>query len=120
MVCADAAAVDVRPSSNVYEVNPLLWHFRLSNPRLGELTVGETADRKKNRLETAENFGWVRQIAQYEEGKKCLLSSQNDWPRPGSNLQPNLDAVATQSLSHTQPCQVTASLTRTPALHRSR
>ncbi len=45
MGCADAAALDGRRGSNVYEVNPLLWQFGRGKPRLGGLTVEETADR---------------------------------------------------------------------------
>jgi hypothetical protein len=46
MGCADAAALDGRRGSNVYEVNPWLWQFGRGKPRLGDLTVGETADRQ--------------------------------------------------------------------------
>ena len=50
MGCADSAAVDGRRCSNVYEVNPWLWQFGRSKPRLGGLTqaVKETAERKDN------------------------------------------------------------------------
>jgi hypothetical protein len=41
--CADAVVVDGRHSSNVYEVNPWLWQFGCRKPRLGGLTVVETA-----------------------------------------------------------------------------
>ena len=44
--CADAVVVDGRHSSNVYEVNPWLWQFGRGKPRLGGLTVEETADRQ--------------------------------------------------------------------------
>ena len=40
--CADSAAAD-----NVYEVNPWLWQFGRGKPRLGGLTVKETAERNK-------------------------------------------------------------------------
>jgi hypothetical protein len=46
MGCADAAALDGRRGSNVYEVNPWLWQFGRGKPRLGGLTVAETADRQ--------------------------------------------------------------------------
>ena len=46
MGCADAAALDGRQGSNVYEVNPWLWQFGRGQPRLGGLTVEETADRQ--------------------------------------------------------------------------
>jgi hypothetical protein len=41
MGCADAAAVDGRRGSNVYEVNPWLWQFGRhgGKPRLGGLSV---------------------------------------------------------------------------------
>ena len=45
MGCADAAAVDGRSGSNVYEVNPLLWQFGRSKPRQGGLSVEETQER---------------------------------------------------------------------------
>ena len=45
--CADAAAVDGRRGSNVYEVNPWLWQFGRGKPRLGDLSVEETAERKQ-------------------------------------------------------------------------
>ena len=44
--CADTAATDGRQGSNVYEVNPWLWQFGRGKPRLGGLTVEETADRQ--------------------------------------------------------------------------
>jgi hypothetical protein len=44
--CADAAAADGRRGSNVYEVNPLLWQFGRGKPRLGGLTMEDTAERK--------------------------------------------------------------------------
>jgi hypothetical protein len=49
MGCADAAAgldSDGRRGSNVYEVSPWLWQFGRGKPRLGGLTVEETADRQ--------------------------------------------------------------------------
>ena len=45
MGCADAAAVDGRRGSNVYEVNPWLWQFGRGKPRLGGLSVEATAQR---------------------------------------------------------------------------
>jgi hypothetical protein len=44
--CADSVAADGRRGSNVYEVNQWLWKFGHSMPRLGGLTVAETAMRK--------------------------------------------------------------------------
>jgi len=46
MGCADAAAVDGRRGSNVYEVNPWLWQFGRGKPRLGGLSVEDTQERK--------------------------------------------------------------------------
>ena len=46
MGCTDAAALDGRQGSNVYEVNPWLWQFGRGKPRLGGLTVEKTADRQ--------------------------------------------------------------------------
>ncbi len=48
MGCADSAAVDGRrgSNSNVYEVSQWLWQFGRGKPRLGGLTVEETAERK--------------------------------------------------------------------------
>ncbi len=48
MGCADAAALDGRRGSNVYEVNQWLWQFRRGKPGLGGLTQapGRTADRQ--------------------------------------------------------------------------
>ena len=46
MGCADAAAVDGRRGSNIYEVNPWLWQFGRGKPRLGGLSVEDTQERK--------------------------------------------------------------------------
>ena len=46
MGSCDTAAADGRRGSNVYEVNPWLWQFGRGKPRLGGLSVEETADRK--------------------------------------------------------------------------
>ena len=43
---ADTAASDGRRGCNVYEVNTWLWNFGRGKPRLGGLTVEETAVRK--------------------------------------------------------------------------
>ncbi len=40
MGCADSAMVDGRRSSDVYEVNPWLWQFGRSRPRMGGLNAG--------------------------------------------------------------------------------
>ncbi len=45
MGCADAASVDGRRGSNVYEVNPWLWQFGRGKPRLGDLSVEATEER---------------------------------------------------------------------------
>ena len=47
MGSCDTAAADGRCGSNVYEVNPWLWQFGRGKPRLGGLSVEETADRLK-------------------------------------------------------------------------
>jgi hypothetical protein len=44
--CADAAVEDGRRGSNVYEVNRWLWLFERGKPRLGDLTIEETAERQ--------------------------------------------------------------------------
>ena len=43
--CADAAAVDGRRGSNIYEVNPWLWTFGRGKPRLGGLSIVQTHER---------------------------------------------------------------------------
>ena len=43
MGCADSASSDGRRGSSVYEVNTWLWNFGSGKPRLGGLTVKETA-----------------------------------------------------------------------------
>ena len=45
MGCADAALVDGRRGSNVYEVNTWLWQFGRGKPRLGGLSVEATEER---------------------------------------------------------------------------
>ena len=47
MGCANLAASDGRHGSNVYVVNTWLWNFGSGKPRLGGLTVEETAMRKR-------------------------------------------------------------------------
>ena len=47
MGCADSAASDGRRGSSVYEVNTWLWNFGSGKPRLGGLTVKETAMHKE-------------------------------------------------------------------------
>ena len=44
--CADAAALDGRRGSNIYEVNPWLWRFGRGKPRLGGLSIDQTAKRQ--------------------------------------------------------------------------
>ncbi len=46
MGSADTAYADGRRGDNVYEVNTWLWMFGLGKPRLGGLSVEETALRK--------------------------------------------------------------------------
>ena len=50
MGCADAAGVDGRSGSNVYEVNPWLWQFGRGKPRLGGLSVEATEERRYARV----------------------------------------------------------------------
>ena len=45
--CADAAAADGRRGSNDYEVNLWMWQFGRGKPRLGGLTVKQTAPRQE-------------------------------------------------------------------------
>jgi hypothetical protein len=45
--CADAAALDGRWGSNIYEVNLWLWQFGRSKPHLGGLSIEQTGERKK-------------------------------------------------------------------------
>ena len=49
MGSADTARADGRRGSNVYEVNHWLWMFGRGKPRLGGLSVAETALRKSAR-----------------------------------------------------------------------
>ena len=53
----DTAAADGRRGSNVYEVNPWLWQFGRGKPRLGGLSVDETADRKVIALQALSQRG---------------------------------------------------------------
>ncbi len=46
MGCSDASELDGRRGSKVYVVNPWLWQFGRGKPRLGGLTVEETAKRR--------------------------------------------------------------------------
>ena len=57
MGCADAAALDGRRGSNVYEVNPWLWKFGHEKPRLGGLTVEQTTVRQANAREALKERG---------------------------------------------------------------
>ena len=43
--CADAAAVDGRRGSNIYQVNSWLWSFGRGKPRLGGLSIVQTHER---------------------------------------------------------------------------
>mmetsp|Transcript_11450 Transcript_11450/g.24608 ORF Transcript_11450/g.24608 Transcript_11450/m.24608 type:complete len:131 (+) Transcript_11450:1160-1552(+) len=51
MGSADSAAADGRRGSNTYEVNTWLWLFGQGKPRLGGLTVEETALKKSAKRE---------------------------------------------------------------------
>ncbi len=44
--CTNAAAVDGRQGSNVYKVNTWLWSFGRGKPRLGGLSIEQTAARQ--------------------------------------------------------------------------
>ena len=44
--CADVAAVAGHRGSNIYEVNPWLWRFGRGKPRLGGLSIDQTAKRQ--------------------------------------------------------------------------
>ena len=57
MGSCDTAAADGRCGSNVYEVNPWLWQFGRGKPRLGGLSVEETADRKDIALQALSQRG---------------------------------------------------------------
>ncbi len=61
MGCADAASVDGRSGSNVYEVNPWLWQFGRGKPRLGGLSVEDTEKRRHSRK---------------VEGRKCSVETR--------------------------------------------
>ena len=53
----DTADADGKRGSNVYEVNPWLWQFGRGKPRLGGLSVEETADRKDIALQARSQRG---------------------------------------------------------------
>ena len=57
MGSCDTTAADGHHGSNVYEVNPWLWQFGRGRPRLGGLTVVETADRKDIALQARSQHG---------------------------------------------------------------
>ena len=54
--CADAVAEDGRRGSNVYEVNTWLWQFGRGKPRIGCLTIEETAERQDSACKSSERF----------------------------------------------------------------
>ena len=63
MGCADAASVDGRRGSNVYEVNTLLWQFDRGKPRLGGLSIEATeqrmhAHRRESHVRASETRWW--------------------------------------------------------------
>jgi hypothetical protein len=43
----------------VYEVNPWLWQFGRGKPRLGGLSVEETAERKGEARDARDTRAWV-------------------------------------------------------------
>ena len=51
MGSCDSAAADGQRGSHVYEVNPWLWQFGRGKPRLGGLSVEQTAERKEAALQ---------------------------------------------------------------------
>ena len=66
--CADAAGVDGRQGSNVYEVNTWLWSFGRSKPRLGGLSIEQTAAKQdaavsEARHKRAAKPKWVHKTA---------------------------------------------------------
>jgi hypothetical protein len=65
MGSADTANADGRRGSNVYEVNHWLWIFGRGKPRLGGVSVAETAVRKSARHEvkSAVETRWRRKAA---------------------------------------------------------
>ncbi len=67
MGCADAAALDGRRGSNVYEFNPWLWQLGRGKPRLGGLTVEETADRQLARDVTVDRKKRAADIRQHRK-----------------------------------------------------
>ena len=44
--CADAAALDGRRGSNVYEVNAWPWSYGRGKPRIGGLSIEQTVEKK--------------------------------------------------------------------------
>jgi hypothetical protein len=69
--CADSAAADGRRGSNVYEVNPWLWQFGRGKPRLGGLTVKETAERNKAAREEKFKRAWDSEIRRQRKSDKA-------------------------------------------------
>ncbi len=72
MGCATTATSDGRRDSNVYEVNTWLWHWQFGHgkPRLGGLTVEETAVKKNTRQdEQARRSGETRRRQSLREDK---------------------------------------------------
>ena len=68
MGCADAAAVDCRRGSNIYEVNQWLWQFGRGKPLLGGLSVEDTEEKKAaasvERYKRAVETRWRRKADQ--------------------------------------------------------
>jgi hypothetical protein len=67
--CADAAALDGRRGSNIYEVNPWLWRFGRGKPRLGGLSIDQTAKRQD-----AVSDVWHKRAAETKRARKTALS----------------------------------------------
>ena len=68
---ADAAAVDGRRGSNVYEVNPCLWQFGRGRPYLGGLSVSETEDRREAVVLAASGAKRSQETSRSSEAARC-------------------------------------------------
>jgi len=67
--CADAAALDGRRGSNIYEVNPWLWRFGRGKPHLGGLSIDQTAKRQD-----AVSDVWHKRAAETKRARKTARS----------------------------------------------
>ncbi len=63
--CANAAALDGRRGSNIYEVNPWLWPFGRGRPRLGGLSIEQTGERKQ-----VASDAWHKRAAETKRASK--------------------------------------------------